>query len=119
MQYDTRPDYVFKGPANAKPVLLPEGARDTAPLYERADRYLADLVERGGGARYRAATLADLNEALAQVARELTEQYTLCYYPTNQARDGSYRRIGVEVNRRGVTVRARAGYRAVAESGGL
>ena len=92
----------------------------TVQVYEETGGLrVGDLVERGGGARYRAATLADRNEALAQVARELTEQYTLCYYSTNQARDGSYRRIGVEVNRRGVTVRARAGYRAVAESGGL
>ena len=96
-----------------EPRLIPAGAGDSRAVYARAAEYLRRITDASGGRLYHAGTLGDVDEVFLQVARELSEQYTLCYYPTNQARDGSYRRIRVEVDRPGVTVRARAGYRAV------
>jgi VWFA-related protein len=64
------------------------------------------------GRLYNAGTIACINEAFKQIADELPRQYTLCYYPANQQRDGSYRRIRVAVNRASVKIRARTGYRA-------
>jgi len=111
VRHDTREAHTPVPPEGLRPTLLPEGYLDNAALYARADQYLADLVEASGGRLYRATTIVDLDEAFEEVARDLREQYTLCYYPANQARDGSYRRIRVEVVRPGLTVRARAGYR--------
>jgi VWFA-related protein len=64
---------------------------------------------------YRVESLQNLNKAFAQVVKDLAEQYTLGYYPADQARDGSYRKLHVEVNRPDVVVTTRAGYRAPAK----
>ena len=51
--------------------------------------------------------------AFRRVAGELGTQYALSYYPTNKARDGTYRSISVRVRgARAARVRAREGYRA-------
>jgi Ca-activated chloride channel family protein len=108
IQYDTRneglPDR-FPLPASQRPVSF-----DT--LYKRAGKYLRDLSSRSGGRIFQAETLQSLREAFSQIAEELPQQYTLCYYPSQQARAGSFRRIRVTVNKPGVKVRARSGYRA-------
>jgi VWFA-related protein len=54
----------------------------------------------------------NLERAFNQIAEELRHQYALGYYPTNAARDGSYRKIRVRVMRANLAVRAREGYRA-------
>jgi len=50
------------------------------------------------------------------VAREIRSQYTLGYYPTNAAKDGTFRTVRVQVqsHRGKVSVRSRAGYYAPA-----
>jgi Ca-activated chloride channel homolog len=121
IQYDTRRgEYALpwaarvqgRGIRDMTPLILPEGALDNTELFARADAYLAALTERSGGRLYRAESLLNLNQAFAQVVKDLGEQYTLGYYPTNQAHDGSYRLLRIDVNRPDVTVAARAGYRA-------
>ena len=52
----------------------------------------------------------DLVSGLQQVADESRVTYLLGYEPTNDKRDGRYRKLHVEVTRPGLTVRARAGY---------
>jgi VWFA-related protein len=121
IQYDTtRNDYALPSGVRSggmdirdmSPVVLPEDALDNRALFARAADYLAALSDTSGGRLYRADSLPNLNQAFAQVVRDLGDQYTLGYYPTNQAHDGTYRKLRVEVDRPGVAVRARAGYRA-------
>jgi hypothetical protein len=81
-------------------------------LYRTADLYLAEMAEKSGGKLHRADSLRSLPDAFANIAAELRNQYSLGYYPTNQARDGQYRKLQVKVSRRDVVVRARPGYRA-------
>jgi VWFA-related protein len=81
-------------------------------LYRTADQYLQDMARRSGGELHRADTLGSLPDAFANIAAELRNQYSLGYYPANQARDGKYRKIQVKVSRKNVVVRARPGYRA-------
>ncbi len=80
--------------------------------YALADRYLNELAAKSGGKLVRADTLYSLPAAFAQIAAELRTQYALGYYPSNAARDGSYRKIQVRTNRKNVVIRARPGYRA-------
>ena len=84
--------------------------------YLLADRYLEDMAAKSGGKLCRADTLYLLPAAFAQIAAELRTQYALGYYPSNAARDGSYRKIRVQTSRKNVVIRARPGYRAPAGS---
>lgn len=53
-----------------------------------------------------------IDEACQEVSAELRQQYTIAYYPTNKAKDGTYRRIRVEIRNRDYVVRTRSGYYA-------
>ncbi|RPJ81735.1 MAG: VWA domain-containing protein, partial [Acidobacteria bacterium] len=121
IQYDTRADdyslpYGVRtqglGIRDMVPRLMPEGAEDDSELFKRADSFLAAITDLSGGRRYRTFGVGHLNEAFAQITRDLAEQYTLWYYPTKQATDGGYRKLRVEVDKPDVQVRTRAGYRA-------
>jgi VWFA-related protein len=54
----------------------------------------------------------DLSRGFERINRESTAHYLLGYRSTNQDRDGTYRKIRVNVSRKGVEVRARKGYYA-------
>jgi VWFA-related protein len=54
----------------------------------------------------------DIDAGLRRIADDLTSYYLLGYYSTNDALDGTFRRISVRVKRPGMAVRARRGYRA-------
>jgi len=58
-------------------------------------------------------TAADFENGLKDIGDTLSSYYLLGYYSTNTKRDGTFRRLTVNVKRKGVTVRARPGYRAV------
>ncbi len=54
----------------------------------------------------------DLAKGIQRIADETRLYYLLGYHPTNTVRDGKFRKIKVELNRKGVEVRARKGYYA-------
>jgi len=41
--------------------------------------------------------MSDLRDAFAQIQRDLREQYLVAYSPSNKNRDGSYRRIEIQL----------------------
>lgn len=53
-----------------------------------------------------------LETAFDQISEELRSQYVLGYYPTNTKRDGTFRKIKVEVTRPDTKILARKGYYA-------
>jgi Ca-activated chloride channel homolog len=88
------------------------GAQTGSGDYRRGARYLQELADRSGGRLYEADTLYNLSQAFSKIAEELRHQYSLSYYPTNAKKDGAYRRVKVRVEKSGMIVRAREGYRA-------
>ncbi len=70
------------------------------------------LSEETGGRTIVVRSEKNLEQAFDQISEELRSQYTLGYYSTNTARDGSYRRIKVESTRKNVDILARRGYYA-------
>ncbi len=64
---------------------------------------------------YSATRWIRLADSLDAIRRELDEQYTIGYTPTNNVMDGTYRTIHVVALRKGVRVRAKPGYFATAE----
>jgi len=53
-----------------------------------------------------------IEEAFDQISEELRSQYTLGYYPTNNNRDGKFRKIKLDVDNHDFKVLARKGYYA-------
>lgn len=72
---------------------------------------LAKLAEETGGFLVRDTN--DLRGAFRRIDEDMRFHYLLTYEPSNQTLDGRYRRIEVKVNRPGVQVFARKGYRAL------
>ncbi len=88
-------------------------------MVRRSKKILTELSEATGGAAYFPDTLEDVAPVCAQIARDIRNQYTLGYYPTNTAKDGTYRLVHVDVNERGhgkLVVRTRTGYYAKSET---
>ena len=93
----------------------PSSGGGTRGEYRRAARYLQELADRSGGRLHDADTLYNVSQAFLMIAEELRHQYALSYYPTNAKKDGTYRRVKVRVEKTGMVVRAREGYRAAEE----
>jgi len=83
-------------------------------LYDIADLQMNDLAKTSGGRVFPASDLSDARAAFKGVADEIGTKYTLGYNPTNEKRDGTLRKIRVEVVGlpKGTVVRAREGYTA-------
>jgi len=80
---------------------------------KKARRALHLLGEASGGMDYYPKDLEEVDRITPDVAHEIRNQYTLAYSPTNEALDGTYRKIAVTVNANGhPTVRTRNGYYA-------
>ena len=58
---------------------------------------LRKVTEQTGGRAYFPRNERELRSAFVQIQRDLREQYLVAYSPSNKARDGSYRRIQIEV----------------------
>src|SRR4030095_7820234 len=58
---------------------------------------LRTLTAQPGGRAYLPRNERDLQDAFAQIQRDLREQYLVAYSPSNKARDGSYRRIEIQI----------------------
>lgn len=58
---------------------------------------LKKLTEGTGGRAYFPRNERELRDAFAQIERELREQYLIAYSSSNKMRDGSYRRVAIEI----------------------
>jgi Ca-activated chloride channel family protein len=83
---------------------------------KKARRALEELAGATGGLAFFPEQPSDTEAICTQIAHDIRNQYTLAYYPSNTARDGSFRTVQVEVTPpRGygkLTVRTRSGYYA-------
>jgi Ca-activated chloride channel family protein len=58
---------------------------------------LKKITDGTGGRAYFPRNERELRDAFAQIERELREQYLIAYSPSNKTRDGSYRRVAIEI----------------------
>jgi VWFA-related protein len=70
------------------------------------------LAEDTGGRVIFVNSERKIEEAFDQISEELRSQYTLGYYPTNNNRDGRFRKIKLDVDNHDFKVLARKGYYA-------
>ncbi len=101
------------------PLALPSGDVKRIPLpdptqiaiYTSAHARLQTLADRTGGRLNEINRLDQLSRIYAEVAAELRTLYTIAYQPpASRPRDGSFRRIRIEVARPELIARTRPGY---------
>ncbi len=83
---------------------------------KKARRALTELATSTGGLAFFPENVADTQSICTQIAKDIRNQYTVAYYPTNTARDGTYRTVQISVGpQKGagkLQVRTRTGYYA-------
>ncbi len=97
-------------------VFSDEDRRTDKGEVRRARKDLKALADATGGQAFFPATLEEVEPVCEQVAKEIRNQYTLGYYPTNAAKDGTFREVKVQVippsGYDRLSVRTRIGYYA-------
>lgn len=90
------------------------GPAVSSPRYQAGRKYLESIAENSGGLLFDG--MADLDYAFAEVARELASQYSIGYYPSDERRDGKFRKVQVKITKPGLVARTRKGYYAGKEN---
>src|SRR5262249_3927842 len=92
---------------------------DPAGMYGYGDagkKVLKQLAEVTGGASFFPKNVGDAEEVCRRIARDLRNQYTIGYRPSNDKLDGSWRKVLVQVSppktMPKVKVRTKQGYYA-------
>ena len=95
-------------------VFSAEDRQHDKAMVRHSKKDLTLLTRATGGVAYFPEDLDQVEAICTQVAHDIRNQYMLGYYPTNTARDGTFRNVQVQLlPPRGVgklTVRARTGY---------
>ncbi|HTH37576.1 MAG TPA: VWA domain-containing protein [Pyrinomonadaceae bacterium] len=83
-------------------------------LYEIAGEEMNTLAKVSGGKVFPVGDIGEARVAFKSIADEIGTKYSLGYYSTNDKKDGTFRRIKVEVKGlpTGTQIRAREGYTA-------
>jgi Ca-activated chloride channel family protein len=83
---------------------------------KKARTALSQLANATGGLAFFPEDASDTEAICTQIAHDIRNQYTLAYYPSNVARDGSFRSVQVEIlpphGSGKLSVRTRSGYYA-------
>jgi VWFA-related protein len=78
--------------------------------YERATRYLKLLADNSGGRYFLADSPKNLVTVFEDIAAELRQQYSIGYYPKEDASKTKLRKIKVSINVPNASVKARRSY---------
>jgi len=91
---------------------------------EKARDVLKRIAEETGGKAFFPDKLTDIHQVVAEIASELRSQYSIGYFSSNNARDGSWRRVSIALDNSIAStshIRYRRGYyaaKAEARGGG-
>jgi len=78
-------------------IFEPLASRGRTPEELAGPTLLSQIAEQTGGRHFPVENINDLPDIAAKIGIELRNQYVLGYTPTNQAKDGKYRRIRVQL----------------------
>lgn len=84
---------------------------------DKAEGLLNKLAEETGGKAFYPKELSEVHAIAQQISTDLRTQYAIGYYPSNAAKDGTFRAVKVQVNsgNRRLVARSRNGYTAARE----
>jgi VWFA-related protein len=70
------------------------------------------ITDETGGRTIPVRGTHNIDQAFDELSEELRSQYTIGYYPTNTKRDGTYRKVKVEIQQKDMDALTRKGYYA-------
>jgi len=113
-------DYTVEKAAQSNTVIYAVGlfspGDDSKSEIRQGERALKALTEATGGETFFPKTLDQVDTVCQRIAQDIREQYTIGYYPTDTAKDGTFRAVKVDlagVKGHGkLTIRTRPGYYA-------
>ena len=79
---------------------------------KEGDTVLKDMAKETGGRVFFPFKLSELDDNFRKINQELRSQFSIGYYSTNTARDGSFRKIEIKSAERNLQLRHRKGYYA-------
>ena len=97
---------------------IDDASRPSKYHVEGGDKILQEFADQTGGHAFFPYRVDDLAQSFLDIGTELRSQYFIAYAPANPPPVGVYRKIQVQTDRKGLTVRTRKGYYAAASSGG-
>lgn len=109
----TPPDYLIKMAQQAGVIVYPIGLLHESDdeKAQAARKDLEAIARATGGQAFCLDSIAEIDETVRDIARQIRNQYTIAYTPLNEALDGTYRKLEVRVNApQPVSVRTRTGY---------
>ena len=95
------------------PIIYTIGILGDEPGIKRAKRALQSLSDQTGGVAFFPKDLQEVDEISQEVARDIRNQYSITYKPTNARSNGGYRKVRVEARAQGykdLQARTRDGY---------
>lgn len=95
------------------PIIYTIGILGDEPGIKRAKRALQSLSDQTGGVAFFPKDLQEVDEISSEVARDIRNQYSITYKPTNPRANGGYRKVRVEARAQGykdLQARTRDGY---------
>lgn len=99
---------------NTKWISLDDESKPTKYFLTPGDKILKRFAVQTGGRTFFPYSVDDLAESFANIGTELRSQYYIAYRPSKRPVNGQYHRIKVTTDRKGLIVRTRKGYFAVA-----
>jgi VWFA-related protein len=80
------------------------------------DSYLHKMSDETGGHVYRVDNRHPLDSVFKELQDEMRSQYSIGYTPSNDVKDGSYRKLEIKLNSKEMKVQARKGYYAIKQA---
>jgi VWFA-related protein len=115
-------DYTVKAAIESNAVIYAIGVfsdydrKNDKKMVRHSKKDLTTLAEATGGLAMFPDSLAEVDQVCQDIARDIRNQYTLGYYPTNATKDGTFRSVKVDLippkGRTKLTLRTRTGYYA-------
>jgi VWFA-related protein len=75
--------------------------------------YLKRMSDDTGGHVFKVDRRHTLNDVFKELQDEMRSQYAIGYTPTNDKKDGSFRKVDLRLGDRNLKVQARKGYYAI------
>jgi Ca-activated chloride channel family protein len=110
---------VFAVSTNTDWLAIDDARRPSKYYMEGGDKVLQEFADQTGGYAFFPYRIDDLAQSFLEIGTELRSQYFIAYVPASPPPSGQYRKIDVETNRKGLTVRTRKGYYAAAPSSAM